>query len=189
MGYLSWLSFVVEALEDKKIEFRLWFSDETRLGLHPRKKKVLTARGVKPVKIQGPVYKSTWLYGAVEPKTGEHFMMFWSHLDSACFEKFLEEFSKENEGFHVLVMDNASAHKAEKINWPENILPVCLPPYSPELNPVERLWQALKAQLASWYKTMEELIDDVEWFLDVLDDDMVHSLCFYPYIQDILLHH
>jgi transposase len=46
------------------------------------------------------------------------------------------------------VLDNGAGHKAKAVRWPSNVVPVFLPPYSPELNPIERLWRDLKDRLA-----------------------------------------
>ena len=114
--------------------------------------------------------------------------MFWSHLDGACFNEFVRHFGRANEGLNILVMDNASAHKSKEIDWPENVLPVYLPAYSPELNPVERLWQDLKAKLDAWYHTMDDLLEDVDWYIELLDDHFVHSLTCFPYIRNLIFH-
>ena len=81
----------------------------------------------------------------VEPKTGENFFMEFNTVDSACFEAFLNSFSKQYPDFmNIIILDNASFHKSKKINIPENIFLLFQPPYSPELNPTERIWLHLK---------------------------------------------
>ena len=69
-------------------------------------------------------------------------------LDSVCMSVFLEGLSKvAAESLNVVVLDNAPAHIARGLVVAENIVLLALPPYSPELNPVERLWLAIRKKL------------------------------------------
>lgn len=129
---------------------RVFAQDESRLGLHETARRRLTARGVKPIQKMLPRYEYFWLYAAVEPGTGDAFFLEMPSLDAHCFQAFLDEFSAEYpRSLNVLVLDGAGAHIAAALDMPENILPVFLPPYSPELNPVERLWRDLKERMGS----------------------------------------
>ena len=169
---------------------KVWFQDETRLGLQPRTKRRLTARAVRAVGHQAPIYESTWLYGAVEARTGEHFFMEWTHVDKECFQGFIDEFVKEHpDELHIWVIDGAPSHQAKALNWHQSIVPVRLPSYSPELNPIERLWQALKFELQSWYPQMEQLRDDMDQWLEQLQAERVRSLTYFPYIRELMEEH
>ena len=89
-----------------------------------------------------------WLYAAVEPATGEGYWWELPHLNSTCFELFLQQMSQYYaNSLNIIVLDNAPAHTAKSLILPDNILLLWLPPYSPELNPVERLWQDIKQQI------------------------------------------
>ena len=68
-------------------------------------------------------------------------------------------------------------------------MPVRLPSYSPELNPIERLWQALKFELQSWYPHMEQLRGDMEQWLEQLQPERVRSLTYFPYIRELMEEH
>lgn len=86
-----------------------------------------------------------WLYGVVEPLTGEQFFYEFSHLDSVCFQQFLHLFAQRYpDEFHIWHLDRASAHTAKRIQPPANVLLLFQPSHCPELNPIERLWQHLK---------------------------------------------
>jgi transposase len=119
---------------------RYWSEDESRMGLHTIQRRKLTARGIKP---QGKVqwdFIYLWLYGAVEPLTGEEFFYEFTHLDTVCFEKFLELFaSKYPEDLHIIQVDNGGFHNSLNLSIPENIILLFPPAYSPEVNPIERL--------------------------------------------------
>ena len=95
-------------------------------------------------------YEWLWLYAAIEPATGESFYLYLPCLDGACFETFLWELSKAYPGEEiVLVLDGAPGHRSGRVSWPEGMEALPLPPYSPELNPVERLFEELRAKLSN----------------------------------------
>ena len=89
-----------------------------------------------------------WLYGAIEPTTGEQFFWQFSHVDSDCYQRFLNEFSATYaDTLNILQVDNGAFHKAKDLLIPSNIIVLFQPAYCPELNPIERLWQHLKKDL------------------------------------------
>jgi hypothetical protein len=129
---------------------RVFCQDETRLGLHLPLHRRLTGYGVKPVQIVEPRYEYYWLYAAVEPTTGEAFWWELPCLDADCFTIFLQRFSQHYaDSLNIVLLDQAPAHVAQRVPIPDNVVLVWLPAYSPELNPVERLWEDLKRRIDS----------------------------------------
>jgi transposase len=170
---------------------RLWFQDESRLGLHLPKPRRLTSRGVKPLQPVVPGYESYWLYAAVEPATGDAYWLEMPELNSLCFETFLDHFSQHDpDSDHLLVLDNASAHTATTLTRPDNVCLLHLPPYSPELNPVERLWQDLKSRIDVFDQhvrtSLEALRDHVAAIINRYQPQQLRSLTGYPYIREAL---
>ena len=157
---------------------RLFSQDETRYGLLPVVHRRITLRGIKPVAEIDSRYESVYLYGAVEPLTGERFFLEFSHITSECFQCFIEKFSEAfADSLNVLVLDNGRFHQAKSLQIPENIVFVFLPPYSPELNPIERLWQDMKAKLfAETYKTLETMQAKVTEILGDYSDTAIAKL-------------
>ena len=85
------------------------------------------------------LFKYLWLYGLVEPKTGNSFFYEFSHLDTPCFEKFLELFSQQYpDEVHIIQLDNGRGHLGLDLSIPDNIILLFQPPYCPEVNPIER---------------------------------------------------
>jgi DDE superfamily endonuclease len=114
------------------------------LPLHRR----LTGYGVKPLQVVEPLYESSWLSAAVEPTTGEAFWWELPSLDATCFGIFRAEFGQAyTESLNLVRRDQAPAHVAQRVSVPDNVVLVWWPAYSPELNPVERLWEDLKARI------------------------------------------
>ena len=97
--------------------------------------------------------------GAFSPITGDHLLMELPVCNTECFQIFLEELSSEKpKTLIIMVLDNGSFHKAKKLKIPNNIKLVFLPPYSPELNPAEKMWARLKRAFTNkLFKSMEEI--------------------------------
>ena len=126
-------------------QVRYFCQDESRFGLKTLLGRRITLQGVKPVMPVQWQRDNFWLYGAVEPSTGEHFFYSFSHLNSVCFEQFIKLFGDAfPETLNLLHLDQASTHIASTFTWPDNVIPIFQPSHSPELNPIERVWQDLK---------------------------------------------
>jgi putative transposase len=127
---------------------RVFCQDESRFGLHLPVRRRLTGYGVKPLQVVAPLYEYYWLYAAVEPTTGDAFWWELPRLDAACFTVFLQKFSQYySDSLNIVLLDQAPAHMAQRVAVPENIILLWFPAYSPELNPVERLWEDLKRRI------------------------------------------
>nr|WP_290228420.1 IS630 family transposase [Trichocoleus desertorum] len=134
--------------QEGKRPIRYFAQDESRFGLHTLIGRLITACGVKPIGQWQWLFKAFWLYGAVEPATGESFFLQFSHVDTECYQRFLDEFSQAYpDSLNIVQVDNGRFHKGQGLVVPENIILLFQPPYCPELNPVERLWEHLKADL------------------------------------------
>ena len=100
---------------------------------------------------------------------------------------FLDQFSKTlaPDVQAVLVWDNAGYHRAKSLICPANITLVKLPPYSPELNPVENLWHYLRSHYWSnrEYSDVDELFDaaEVAWRAVCLNTETIKTVCRAPY--------
>jgi hypothetical protein len=123
---------VFQEVEDEKRLVRDWSQDESRLGLHTITRRLLTLPGIKPV---GPMqwkFEAFYLYGAVEPLTGESFFLEFPYLNSVCFQTFVNEFSQPySASLNILQVDNASPHLAKNLSLPENVILLFQPAYSP----------------------------------------------------------
>lgn len=166
---------------------RLFCQDESRFGLHLPCYRRLTGFGVKPEQVVLPLYEYYWLYAAVEPKTGQAFWLEMPHLNADCFAVFLEQFAQHYaESLNVMLIDGAPAHVAKRVKVPENVLLVRFPPYSPALNPVERLWQDLKGHVdlydAQVRSSLLALRDHVAQLVCSYTEARLASLTGYAYL-------
>lgn len=168
---------------------RLFLEDEARLGLHESMtRRCLTAFGVKPLQPVLPRYEYFWLFGAVEPLTGESLFLEMPALDTACFQAYLNELSLAYpDSLNLLVIDGAPAHVAKRLQIPENVLLVRLPPYSPELNPMERVWQDVRKWLGSALPPdLAALKDRVATILRNYSNETLSSITGYAYLRKIV---
>jgi transposase len=141
----------------------IWFCDEAGFEGDPRPRRVWVRKGSKPkVPYLGDHIRYN-VAGAVCPKQGRFFSLVVPHSDKDVFQVFLNELAKHTatRGKNIiLVLDNASWHRHSELNW-HHITPCYLPPYSPDLNPIEEIWKFLKDQFfTNWIaKSPEQLIE------------------------------
>lgn len=162
---------------------KIFAQDETRLGLQPIIRRRVTAYGVQPVATVWQRFDNFYLFGAVEPTTGDGFFLELPLLNSAMFQLWLDDFAQTfAASFNILVLDNGAFHTAKALQWPPNVATVPFPPYSPELNPMERLWRDLKDQLAhSVAKTLDALSDTVCGVIQRYSQAALQSLTGFAY--------
>jgi transposase len=145
----------------------MYFQDESRFGLMTHIGKCLTAAGVKPVVKYQHAFKNTYLYGSFSPIDGDAFVYEIEGTTSEIFYRYLVEFSKYRpDELKIIIIDNAGFHSLKQFSLPENIRLVRIPPYTPELNPSEKIWHFIKQH----YKNIvfNDLQSVKEWLHDFI---------------------
>jgi transposase len=173
-----------KALPKPCCPIRLFSQDESRFGLITVQRRRITLRSVKPIGVFQQKFESFYLYGAVEVSTGESFFQEAGKCNSETFGEYLKGLSQAfPDSLNLLLEDNGRHHTAKALEVPENVRLVFLPPYSPELNPIERFWQAMKDKVA-WlaFETLEPLRDRVQTVLSEFSSAQLQSLTGYPYL-------
>jgi len=129
----------------------VYFMDEARFGQQGSLTKVWAEKGTGPTVVKQTRYEWAYLYAAVDPLTGDRSALLARHVDGGVMNAFLDVLSGEvGPNDHVvLILDQAGWHVSKALKVPANITLLHLPPYSPELNPVERLWLYLKSHYLS----------------------------------------
>jgi len=163
-------------------ELDLWFYDETGFEGDSTPRYVWNKKGLA---VELPYYGThmrTSITGAVRPRDGEFFSLILPYVDTDMFQLFIDEFhahinaSRRN----IVVLDNASWHKAKRLQWGK-LKPLFLPPYSPDLNPIEQLWRGMKESFFSCFYTHshDELDDHIETAVKYFMDrkHLVRSIC------------
>lgn len=161
----------------------LYFQDESRFGLITKQKRVVTVKGIKPIGNYKHSYLYKWLWGSFSPITGESFCMTTDGVCKDLFIKYLEDFSlhKPNE-LKILIIDNAAFHSTKDVELPKNIILFPIPPYSPELNAVEKVWQWMKDKIAmKIYDTLDILEKKLDELLKIADNERIKSLTGFDF--------
>jgi len=160
-----------------KADVDLWFCDETGIEGDPIPRKIICRKGESPrINYFGSHIKSS-VVGAVRVRDGKFTSLIMPFMDSDLFQYFLNELQEavDRSRHNIIVMDNASWHKTKKLDW--GVLePMYLPTYSPDFNPIEELWLAIKREFFSWFWTNNH---------DKLDDRLEIALKYYiarPYL-------
>ncbi|MEG4275872.1 MULTISPECIES: IS630 family transposase, partial [unclassified Microcoleus] len=168
---------------------RIWCQDESRFGLITMQGRMITLKGVKPIGKKQWKRGNFYVYGVVEPSTGEQYYQEFSQLNHNYFQEFLNGFAqKYSDYFNLIIMDNGSFHKALLLDWHDHVMPIYLPAYSPELNPIERLWEHTKKDL-KWenYSSLDKLKEQVDIIIKSITNEEVLSLCGWDYILEAIL--
>jgi putative transposase len=127
------------------------------------------------------------VWGSKTTNRREFFYEF-THLDTVCFEKFLELFaSKYPRDLHIIQVDNGGFHNSLNLSIPENVILLFQPAYSPEVNPIERLWEYKKQQL-KWlrFEQIEELRAALQKELEKLRNEVIASLTGWKFLLEAL---
>jgi len=168
-----------------KIEF--WFQDEMRFGEKTNLSRRWCVKGSAPRDTCQLGFRNTYIYGAINPTTGERVGLVNPGCNSEAMNAHLVLVSQHlgPDRHAILILDQAGWHeKSNKIIVPKNITLLSLPPYSPELNPVERLWRCLKRRyLANRLINKSEDLELLGCELwNKITDQMVRSVCRVSYL-------
>jgi hypothetical protein len=134
--------------------------DEARFGLIPIFRRCWAYKGHRPILDVQFRYEWEYMFSVVEPCTGETFTMLWSTVNLEVMQCFLEAYSQslDSDVICVMSLDGAGWHSEKGLDWPDNIIPIKQPAYSPECNPTERLWTWVRDRLANKvWSSIEEL--------------------------------
>lgn len=135
----------------------------------------------KPIGKYRHSYRYKQLWRSFSPITGETFCMTTKRVSKEFFIKYLEDFSKHKpRELKIIVIDNAGLHSTKDIVLPENIILMPIPPYSPELNPAEKVWQYMKDRIVmKLFDTLKNLENKIENILEQMGNDVVKSITGY----------
>lgn len=159
----------------------VWFFDETGVEANQKPRKVLGTTGSKPNIPYSGEHTRQNVMGAVNPRTGRFESLVMPYSDTDSFQSFLDFFNGllENQ-YCFMILDNARWHHAKVLDW-GRIIPIYLPPYSPNLNAIEQLWRVLKDRLCflkpikNENELQEIIINHLRYFIN--NPEVVKSVC------------
>jgi hypothetical protein len=171
---------IPETARGKPLE--IWFQDEARLGQQGTLTRIWAKRGTRPRAPRDQRYEWAYLFGAACPDRSATAALVLPNANAEAMNLHLEEISNQvAPGAHAaLILDGAGYHNKAALEVPENITLVPLPPYSPELNPAENIWEYLRAnKLANTvFETYDEIVDKAceAWMFFANDKSRVASI-------------
>ncbi len=168
---------------------QLFFQDEVRFGQQGSLTRVWAPTGSRPRAVRQTQYRYVYVVGAACPETGQAEAIIVPYLNTDTINIFLDQFSRSLEAdvHAVLIWDGAGFHRSRDLCVPTNITLITLPPYSPELNPIENLWHYLKSH--HWsnrvYEDYNALFDAAEdaWRAVCLTPSNIQTICAAPYAE------
>ncbi len=165
----SYMEQLKSLLENPDID--VWYLDETGVEADPRPKRRWAQKGKKLKVVKNGGHVRMNVTGMVCPRTGDFYALEFTHVDKDVFQVFLDHANEDiqlERSKNIIICDNATWHKAKSLNWGDFEV-LFLPPYSPDLNPIERLWQLMKAE---WFT------DFIAKNIDQLTDRLDKALCW-----------
>jgi len=147
------------------------FQDEARFGRISDVRRCWCPKPLRPMVRAMVTQEYTYAYAAVCPADGRMDSLILPHVNGRCMQLFIDELAARyrNERI-ILILDGAGWHKSSEIRLPDNLRLLSLPPYAPELNPVEHIWDDLRE------KHFHNRVFDS---LDALEDHLVTALLAY----------
>jgi hypothetical protein len=163
------------------------FADEARFGRMNRPRPCWAPARIRPNVASQLIREYIYLYGAVAPKDGTCVYLIMPTSNTACFQAFLDvlscKFARQD---ILLVLDGAPNHRSGQLVVPDNISLLFLPPYSPELNPKENLWDEIREKIFKNYalKSIDHVRQKREEAILYVEHnpDTVKSITSFPYI-------
>ncbi len=172
---------IAQELGTAKIE--VWWQDESRVGQQGSLSRVWATKGTRPRVVRQKQFLNTYIFGACCPDKDKGCALILPECQTGMMQLHLDEISKHvEEGFHAIVlMDRAGWHTTEALNIPPNLTLFPLPPYSPELNPMEQVWQKLKGDHLSnrTFKDYDDIVASCSraWNSFCDQEGNIESLC------------
>ena len=135
----------------KGIQIQVWFQDEARIGQKNNRAKIWARVGKRPTVLADMGYQSGYLFGAICPALGKAVGLVMPNANTDATQRHLDLISQEitDQAHGVLIMDRATWHTTKKLKIPDNITIIYLPPYCPELNSIEQVWDFLRENYLS----------------------------------------
>ncbi len=147
------------AARDKPLE--IWFQDEARIGQKGTLTRIWARIGSRPRGPRDSRYEWAYIFAAVCPERATGAALVMPHANTEAMNLHLQEISRTVAPGAALVCDGAGWHTSPALELPDNITPVCLPPYAPKLNPTENIWEYLRKNYLAL-----RVLDDYDAILD-----------------------
>lgn len=168
------------------------FQDEARFGRVSDTRRCWCPKPMRPLCQAMITQEYVYAYAAVSVADGELDTLILPQVNSNCMQVFLDEVASRHPNDRIiLVLDGAGWHRSHTLKLPPNLRLLMLPPYSPELNPVENLWDELREK--SFHNRVFDSLDALENHLEAAlydmekDRECVQSIVAWPWIINSIM--
>ncbi|WP_138029129.1 IS630 family transposase [Streptococcus pneumoniae] len=158
---------------------RLMYQDDAGFGRISKLGSCWSPIGVGPHVHSHYIREFRYCYGAVDAHTGESFFLRAGGCNTEWMNVFLEELSQAYpDDYFLLVMDNAIWHKSSTLKIPTNIGFAFIPPYTPEMNPIEQVWKEIRKRgfKNKAFRTLEDVMNQLQDVIQGLEKEVIKSI-------------
>jgi len=170
---------------DKRVE--VWLQDEMRFGQQGTMTTVWAETGSRPTVVRQTQYEWCYVFGAVNPRTGNSSALVAPSVNTELMNEHLKFIAQDAgaDAHVVLVLDQAGWHKSKALKVPADMTLLHLPPYSPELNAVEKLWGFVRSHHTSnrVYRDYDHLFESASEVCRQVGEDRIRSVCRTTWIE------
>ena len=175
----------------RELPLRVMFQDEARFGRINDPKRCWSPKRTRPTVGKQIIREYTYAYGAVSPRDGAADFLILPVMTAVAMKVFLDELARRHDGQYILMIyDGAPCHSPGALNIPDTMTVRTLPPYSPQLNPVENIWDDMREKFFA--NIVFESMDAVENKISEAclhyeeNTETVRSITAFPWIADNL---
>ena len=164
------------------------FQDEAGFGRINKPKYCWCQKGFRPAVPCHHIREYRYAYGAVEPQTGASSFLICPSCNTECMNLFLQNLSKEfAEDYILLVCDGARWHDSKSLKIPDNIQLLHIPPYTPEMNPIEQIWEELREKgfRNEVFSSLNQVVDRLCETIAALTKETISSITGRDWILSI----
>ena len=157
---------------------RLMYQDEAGFGRISKMSSCWAPQGIRPSIPSHYMREYRYCYGAVDAQTGDSFFLIAGGCNTEWTNEFLRQVSQAYpDDYILLVMDNAIWHKSSTLEIPSNIELAFIPPYTPEMNPIEQVWKEIRKRgfKNKDFQTLEAVIDKLQEVIQGLEKSVLKS--------------
>lgn len=175
-------------IENPDRTVRLMFEDEAGFGRINKPKHCWCNNRVRPCVPYHHIREYRYVFGAVEPLTGERFFLVMPNCNTINMSVFLKELSENySKDIVIIVCDRAVWHKSKDLKIPGNVIVTHIPPYTPEMNPIEQIWKQVRHMGFGnkIFGSLNAVVDNLCDTINSLTDELVKSITFRKWILSI----
>jgi transposase len=163
-------------------------ADEGRFGRLGEVRSCWCPKGIRPIVPKQQVREYVYAYAAVAPELGQMTCLVLPYANTKMMNLFLKQVSEDFQDYFIIMqVDKAAWHRSKSLQIPENIRLLTQPAHSPELMPVEHLWENIRENYFynRVFKSMSKVVDELcKGIVDLVSDpERLRSMTYFPHLK------